>query len=82
MAAFTLDSMSQARSWQELATGFCWQVPAPFNLGRDCRGRHGSAPGHPSRGFNPPLIVPISALHIVRCRTKCLCPQTKPPFAP
>jgi hypothetical protein len=37
MALFTLDTMSQAGSWQELSAGFRWQVPARFNLGWDCR---------------------------------------------
>jgi hypothetical protein len=37
MALFSLDTMSQAGSWQELSAGFRWQVPARFNLGWDCR---------------------------------------------
>jgi acetyl-CoA synthetase len=44
MAHFTLDTMSQARSWQELSAEFRWQVPARFNLGWDCCGRHASGP--------------------------------------
>jgi len=45
MALFTLDTMSQARSWQELSAGFRWQVPARFNLGWDCCGRHARGSG-------------------------------------
>ena len=46
MALFTLETMSQARSWQELSAGFRWQVPARLNLGWDCCGRHASGSGH------------------------------------
>jgi acetyl-CoA synthetase len=42
MSLFTLDTMRQARSWEELSAGFRWQVPVRFNLGWDCCGRHAS----------------------------------------
>lgn len=40
MGVFTLDDMAQAHSWEELSAGFRWQVPARFNIGWDCCGRH------------------------------------------
>jgi acetyl-CoA synthetase len=39
-AGFTLETMAQARTWEELHAGFRWNVPARFNLGWDCCGRH------------------------------------------
>jgi len=35
--------MGLARSFDELSTGFRWQVPARFNLAWDCCGRHAVA---------------------------------------
>ena len=39
-AAYTLETMAQAPTWEALSAGFRWQVPAEFNLGWDCCGRH------------------------------------------
>ena len=55
--------------------------------GAKCRGGScGSVHVHSesSPGFNPTPIVPISALHILRCRTMCVlcCPQTTLDFIP
>ncbi len=43
MMLFTLETMGQARSWEELSAGFRWQVPGRFNIGWDCCGRHALA---------------------------------------
>jgi acetyl-CoA synthetase len=37
---FTLENMAQARTWDALRAGFRWDVPARFNLGWNCCGRH------------------------------------------
>ena len=39
-AAFTLDTMHRAASYEQLHAGFHWDVPARFNLAWDCCGRH------------------------------------------
>src|SRR4029453_12818002 len=49
MALFTLETMRQAHTWQELSTGFRWHVPPRFNLGWDCCERHAS-------GFERPTL--------------------------
>jgi len=45
MPSFTLDTLRQAGSWEDLCRGFRWEVPARFNLGWDCCGRHAADPG-------------------------------------
>jgi len=44
MPSFTLETLHQARSWEDLSAGFRWEVPARFNLGWDCCGRHAVDP--------------------------------------
>src|SRR5262245_9882850 len=39
-AAFTLDTMHRAASYEQLHARFRWDVPARFNLAWDCCGRH------------------------------------------
>ncbi len=43
MDLFTLETMGLARDFAALSAGFRWQVPARFNLARDCCGRHALA---------------------------------------
>src|ERR1700687_5589188 len=43
MDLFTLDTMGLAPDFEALSAGFRWQVPARFNLARDCCGRHALA---------------------------------------
>jgi acetyl-CoA synthetase len=37
---FTLDTMRQARSYEQLHAGFRWEVPARYNIAWDCCGRY------------------------------------------
>jgi acetyl-CoA synthetase len=39
-ATFTLDTMHQAASYEQLHAGFRWEVPARYNIAWDCCGRH------------------------------------------
>ncbi len=39
-AAFALDTMHRAASYEQLHAGFRWDVPARFNIAWDCCGRH------------------------------------------
>jgi acetyl-CoA synthetase len=39
-ATFTLETMAAAPSFEALAAGFRWQVPARYNIAWDCCGRH------------------------------------------
>jgi acetyl-CoA synthetase len=45
MPLFTLETIGQARDWGELSAGFRWEVPARFNLARDCCRRRATGPG-------------------------------------
>ncbi len=38
--AYTLETMHQAASYEALAAGFKWEVPARYNIAWDCCGRH------------------------------------------
>jgi acetyl-CoA synthetase len=40
MDTFTLATMGRADSYEQLSAGFRWEVPARFNIGWDCCGRH------------------------------------------
>jgi acetyl-CoA synthetase len=43
MDTFTLETMGRAESYEQLSAGFRWDVPARFNIGWDCCGRHAAA---------------------------------------
>jgi acetyl-CoA synthetase len=43
MDTFTLETMARAESYEQLSAGFRWDVPARFNIGWDCCGRHAGA---------------------------------------
>ena len=43
MGTFTLETMGRADSYEQLSAGFRWDVPARFNIGWDCCGRHAVA---------------------------------------